>query len=138
MSRSLAVAAATVILLRDGAAGVEVLMTQRRADASFAAGALVFPGGKVDPGDGDVAEQALRAAAVREAFEECAIRLDPGSLVPFAHWITPANRPRRFDTWFFVAPAPPGQVAKASPDEVTQLIWATPAFLVAESVAGRT
>ncbi len=130
------IAAASLILLRDGAAGLEVLMTQRRPDASFAAGALVFPGGKVDPGDGDVPAQALRAAAVREAIEECGIRVDHQALVPFAHWITPADRPKRFDTWFFAARTPQDQIAKASPDEVTELVCTTPALLLAGAAAG--
>ena len=40
--------AATVLLLRDGPQGVEVLMTRRSMAASFAPGAYVFPGGTVD------------------------------------------------------------------------------------------
>ena len=43
--------AATVLLLRDGQSGVEVLMTRRSAKASFAAGAYVFPGGGIDAAD---------------------------------------------------------------------------------------
>ncbi len=83
------VAAATIMLLRDGAAGLEVFMVVRHHQIDFASGALVFPGGKVDPQDGDArvlarlggwtgpsAEQALlRAAAIREAFEESGILL---------------------------------------------------------------
>jgi 8-oxo-dGTP pyrophosphatase MutT (NUDIX family) len=40
--------AATVLLLRDGAEGVEILMTRRSPTASFAPGAYVFPGGGID------------------------------------------------------------------------------------------
>ena len=43
--------AATVLLLRDGAQGVEVLMTRRSMSASFAPGAYVFPGGGIDAAD---------------------------------------------------------------------------------------
>ena len=43
--------AATVLLLRDGEAGLEVLMTRRSTKASFAPGAFVFPGGVVDQAD---------------------------------------------------------------------------------------
>src|SRR5258708_18742483 len=79
--------AATLLLLRDGAAGLEVLMTARHEEAGFAAGALVFPGGKVDPIDAalaaycpaapdlDEAALVLRIAAIRETFEECGILL---------------------------------------------------------------
>ncbi len=83
------VAAATIMLLRDGPTGLEVFMVVRHHQIDFASGALVFPGGKVDPQDGDArvlarlggwappsAEQALlRAAAIREAFEESGILL---------------------------------------------------------------
>ena len=44
-------AAATVLLLRDTPAGIEVLMTRRSATASFAPGAYVFPGGVIDAAD---------------------------------------------------------------------------------------
>jgi 8-oxo-dGTP pyrophosphatase MutT (NUDIX family) len=81
------VPAATVITLRDGAGGLEVLMVQRTRKADFAGGALLFPGGKVDPADhgvitagrcavsDDVAldRRALRVAGVREVFEEANI-----------------------------------------------------------------
>ena len=42
---------ATILLLRDGEAGLEVFMVQRHHQIDFATGALVFPGGKVEPGD---------------------------------------------------------------------------------------
>ncbi|MEX2526283.1 MAG: NUDIX domain-containing protein [Gemmatimonadota bacterium] len=72
--------AATVILLRPGSEGMEVLLLRRPLQSSFAAGAWVFPGGRVDPGDADerttnriqgsVSHPAFLAAAVREALEE--------------------------------------------------------------------
>ncbi len=43
--------AATVLLLRDGTQGIEVLMTRRSMKASFAPGAYVFPGGGIEPAD---------------------------------------------------------------------------------------
>src|SRR5437763_10610406 len=83
--------AATVILLRGGDAGLEVLLVQRNPESRFMGGAWVFPGGAVDRGEGD-GEPALRAAAVRELAEEAGIRLgDPAELVPFSRWITPAE-----------------------------------------------
>ena len=80
-------AAATVLLLRDSAAGIEVLMTRRSATASFAPGAYVFPGGQIDAAD--EAAQRIAAqrstqsglqrtqaiAAIREAFEELGVLL---------------------------------------------------------------
>src|SRR5437868_6984643 len=86
--------AATVVLLRDGAAtGCEVLLVRRNAQLSFHGGAWVFPGGRIDPMDyGDVPHDAVRAArraACREAWEEAAVRLHPDSLITMARWVTP-------------------------------------------------
>lgn len=89
-----AVPAATIMLLRDGAQGLEVFMVVRHHQIDFASGALVFPGGKVDAQDSDprvVARMAgyegatpgqseLRAAAIREAFEESGILLARGRI----------------------------------------------------------
>jgi 8-oxo-dGTP pyrophosphatase MutT (NUDIX family) len=80
------VGAATVLLLRDGGGGLEVFMVVRHRNIGFAPGALVFPGGKVDPGDAEPALQgdngglepaahALRVAAIRETFEEAGVLL---------------------------------------------------------------
>jgi 8-oxo-dGTP pyrophosphatase MutT (NUDIX family) len=81
--------AATVLLIRDGANGLEVFMVKRHHQIDFVAGALVFPGGKTAPGDSDAAldemmdcheswdatMRSLGAAAIREAFEESGILL---------------------------------------------------------------
>ncbi len=81
------VAAATILMLRDGPAGLQVFMVVRHHQIDFASGALVFPGGKIDPGDYDARgycphadnikneELALQVGAIREAFEECGILL---------------------------------------------------------------
>ena len=80
-------AAATVLLLRDTPEGIEVLMTRRSASASFAPGAYVFPGGRIDEGDTTTRAIATRRrtqsrvqltqaiAAVRESFEELGVLL---------------------------------------------------------------
>ena len=77
--------AATVLLLRDSDAGIEVLMTRRSMTASFAPGAYVFPGGGVDALDARSHAQASRRAtqsdlhltqaiaAIRESFEELGV-----------------------------------------------------------------
>ncbi len=78
--------AATILLLRDAGAGLEVFMVERHHQIDFASGALVFPGGKVDPDDDSDAARALldgalggleafQIAAIREAFEECGVLL---------------------------------------------------------------
>jgi 8-oxo-dGTP pyrophosphatase MutT (NUDIX family) len=70
--------ASTVMLVRDGAAGVEVFAFRRVPRMAFAPGMLVFPGGSVDPGDARTPfldepadDAAAVGAAVRETFEEC-------------------------------------------------------------------
>src|SRR5690606_3444335 len=136
----------------------------------FSSGALVFPGGSMDPGDREIAADsalvphaggldfeaaAIRVGGIRETFEESGIMLarpigsdeliaaaqlaplepqraalDEGKvsfadilrqhglmpaidcLVPFAHWITPVQLPKRFDTHFLLALAPPDQVGR--------------------------
>ncbi|WP_416547497.1 MBL fold metallo-hydrolase [Limnohabitans sp. DCL3] len=79
--------AATVLLLRDGPQGIEVLMTRRAMTASFAPGAYVFPGGGIDAADAQAHHTATRRpqqsdlhltqaiAAIRESFEELGILL---------------------------------------------------------------
>jgi len=81
------IAASTVLLIRDGAEGLEVFMVVRHHKIDSFSGALVFPGGKVDPEDVDARQYsrgtedmdeenlAHHVAAVREAFEECGVLL---------------------------------------------------------------
>lgn len=79
-----AIPAATLILVRDRAAAPpELLMVERAAGMAFAAGALVFPGGRIDEADRALAAKlgtsAEAVAAVRETIEETAI---PAALTP--------------------------------------------------------
>ncbi|MGL6044431.1 MAG: NUDIX hydrolase [Sandaracinobacteroides sp.] len=88
-----AIPAATVIIARDGASGLEILAIERHAAMGFAGGAIVFPGGKTDPSDQpdgaqfsgfsglDPDDAMARIAAAREAFEEAAILLSRGPAV---------------------------------------------------------
>ncbi len=79
---------ATVLLLRDGSAGLEVFMVVRHHQIDFASGALVFPGGKADPQDfdeallpwlegapDDPAQRAIAVSGIRELFEESGVLL---------------------------------------------------------------
>jgi len=68
---------ATVLLVRDGDPW-QLLMVQRPGGADFAPGAYVFPGGTVHEDDRDF-EDEIRAAAVRELFEEAGILLARGA-----------------------------------------------------------
>jgi 8-oxo-dGTP pyrophosphatase MutT (NUDIX family) len=186
--------AATLVVVRDaggGAGGVEVFCVERQK-VGFLGGAIVFPGGKLDPGDLDAAwEGAVEAtrpmatpwapdeatlsglaiAACREALEEAAIlpvtgtalahaelldwrarvargettlrallassgrRLDLGSLVPFARWITPVAEARRYDTRFFVFVASEALTGAHDDHETTASFWARPADVLRRFVA---
>jgi 8-oxo-dGTP pyrophosphatase MutT (NUDIX family) len=176
--------ASTILLLRDGGQGIEVFMVVRHREIEFAGGALVFPGGRVEPDDAVVGGpdplDGFRIAGIRETFEECGVllarphgtdaivdaarllaieaahrarvargelplsamlaaeQLAPATdaLVHFAHWITPASRPKRFDTQFFLAAAPPDQVAVHDGSESTDSVWINPAQAVAEADTG--
>ena len=202
--------AATVMLVRDAAAGpdgspvLEVFMLRRAVGASFAGGAYVFPGGRVDAVDRGGALEAVcddlddrRAsarlgvgrgglaywvAAVRECFEEAGVLLarpstggdairfdDPATgrrfgaarravhrgelslvelcvreelvlitgLVQYvSHWITPVGEPKRFDTRFFLALAPPGQEPLHDDTETIASLWITPHDALAAAAAG--
>ncbi len=75
--------AATVVLVRDGAEGLEVLLAKRSSKLAFHGGAWVFPGGRIDPDDyagepEDVLAAARRGAA-REAKEEAGVEVDSDS-----------------------------------------------------------
>jgi len=178
---------ASLLLLRDGTAGLEVLLLRRSTRArDWLSGATVFPGGVLEPSDAqaarfvvgtdDVSLSAryglaegmleLALAAVRESFEEiglllacdatgqsarpepawthwrtqlqqgratldqaCAalgLRLDLRRFFAWSHWLTPPGTPRRFDTRFFVAAAPPGQEAAPDQGEALELMWLPP------------
>ena len=121
--------AATVVIVRDGEPGLEVLLLRRTSAAVFAPGAHVFPGGAVDPDDDD-----HRATAAREALEESGLRLDPAALRPLARWVTPPGGPRRYDTRFFVTAAPPGQSAACDGEETVEADWWRPADALAAGI----
>jgi glyoxylase-like metal-dependent hydrolase (beta-lactamase superfamily II)/8-oxo-dGTP pyrophosphatase MutT (NUDIX family) len=67
--------AATVVVLREAPAGIEVLLTHRPATMAFAADMHVFPGGRVDAADGADRDEATLVAAIRELWEESGILL---------------------------------------------------------------
>jgi 8-oxo-dGTP pyrophosphatase MutT (NUDIX family) len=190
--------AATVVLLRDGARGVEAYMLRRQSTMDFAAGMYVFPGGKVHDSDrlvdswvGPSPEEwgerlgcdadtarSLVVAAVRETFEESGILLagpDADTVVSdtssaemqaarvalenaeygfadflskhelvlradligaWSHWITPSFEPRRYDTRFFVAALPDGQVVGELPGEADRAHWSPVADVLRAVEAG--
>jgi 8-oxo-dGTP pyrophosphatase MutT (NUDIX family) len=119
--------AASVILLRGGSDGLEILLVKRNPDARFMGGAWVFPGGAVDATEGDD-DAAHRVCALREMEEEASVSLsDPAGLVAFSRWITPKEVRIRFDTWFYLAPAPADADPRPDGEETVDARWYTPA-----------
>lgn len=189
--------AATVILLRDAADGLEVFLQHRVRGMAFAGGMTVFPGGGVDPRDADASvawagpspawwgeqfacdeglARALVCGAVRETFEESGVllagtedavvvdvapyrearkalerreislagflaeaglTLRADLLRPYAHWVTPREEPRRYDTRFFVAKLPEGQRADGATSEADAVGWQRPSAAIADAREGR-
>jgi len=74
-----AIPAATLVVWRDEPSGPEILVVERSADMAFAAGAIVFPGGRIDASDRLLArslgrpDDAAKVTAIRETIEESAI-----------------------------------------------------------------
>jgi len=174
--------AATVVMLRDGAQGLEVFLVKRHGLSDVLGGAYVFPGGKLDPADCDTAHhahfdrnaQAMRTAlaeadteehiacglfvaALRETFEESGVLFATGvastqaadgstqdfhtrlaakqltlhtsAVQPWTRWITPrmpSVSSKRFDTRFFIAAMPEGQLAAHDNVEATESAWLQP------------
>ena len=65
------------------------------------------------------------------------LQLALDTLVPYAHWITPEGMPKRFDTWFFLAAAPPDQLAAHDGRESTDSIWVSPREALEGGESGR-
>ena len=124
--------AATVVLLRDGADGLETLMLRKNSRLAFG-GMWVFPGGRIDDGDRVADADELTAAAnaaAREAAEEAGLVLPSSALIPFSHWTPPLVAPKRFLTWFFLAPAPTAAVV-IDRGEIDDHAWMRPGVALA-------
>src|SRR5512146_139610 len=131
---------ASVVLLRRGGKhgdrALEVLLLKRAESAKFVPGVWVFPGGGVDPDDGE-GEAGYRACAVRELEEEAGIALPTDEeLVLFSRWITPEVVSRRFDAWFFIALAPAHTPPVPDGVETTEARWFEPQAALAAQHAG--
>ena len=144
--------ASTLLLLRDGAAGIEVVMGHRPPGGPFG-DVWVFPGGAVEDGDLDRAEtvdEAWALAAVRETAEEVGILIskppsveievrsgddlyalldragasfDTNRLVYLSNWVTPRMVPKRFDTRFYLSAVDPSVEPVAITDEFVSVDW---------------
>ena len=117
--------AATVVVTRTTDVALEVLLLKRSEVGAFA-GMWVFPGGRVDDADaGDDELSRAASAAVREAAEEVGIAVDPSGLIPLSHWTPPTIAPKRFTTWFFVAPWS-GDEVRVDGHEIVDSRWMQP------------
>ncbi len=142
--------AATCIPVREGTEGLEVLMVRRNPRLSFG-GMWTFPGGVLEAADGPLPEgldedtqhwgaptllTTAATGAARETVEETALVCNVSALAWFSHWIPPkAGPPKRFATWFFIAPEHSGEVALDT-DENDQWQWLTPKAALAAGDAG--
>jgi 8-oxo-dGTP pyrophosphatase MutT (NUDIX family) len=70
-------------------------------------------------------------ATFRHVLEAEDLVIDARDLLLFGHWLTPLGAPRRYDTWFFVARAPDGQVAAHDDNEAVASAWVRPADALA-------
>ncbi len=136
--------AATVLLLRRGDHGAEVLLVQRHPALSFMGGLWAFPGGRVERADGEAAardgdsaaDAAFRVAACRELHEECAVELRPAELQPWARWITPSAAVRRYDTRFYATRITAATPIRLDAAELVAYQWLEPAAAVRRARAG--
>ena len=99
-------------------------------------------GRPVDLDDGSVAarlEAARRAVGAGERpFVEVVedVRFSSRDISTRSHWITPAESPRRYDTWFFVAAAPEGHAYLHDDSETVASVWARPKDALARAERG--
>jgi 8-oxo-dGTP pyrophosphatase MutT (NUDIX family) len=142
--------AGTVIPVRDGPRGIEVLVIRRAPKHRFLPGFVVVPGGAVEEGDADLAErwfgsrlEAARACSVRELQEEAGLVLTDGGSPPNAadlpeicHWIAPEEVPVRFDARFYALAVPRGVDPKPDGLEAERAWWARPADLLEAGASG--
>jgi 8-oxo-dGTP pyrophosphatase MutT (NUDIX family) len=133
--------AATLVVLRPGPRGPEILLVKRHHQMFFFPHAWVFPGGKVDAADHDAAaigsvpnlapeHRPHAVAALRECREETGLALggdpvDLSRLRVWSWWITPEVEARRYNTLFFVAEAPADSEVALQLDELQDRVWIT-------------
>lgn len=154
--------AVSVIPLRRGPAGLEAFVQHRAATMDFVPGAIVFPGGRVDPQDeaagarlampdrlveehlarlphvarlGPGFLRTLLATGVRELAEETGAVVDPQRLVPWDNWVTPLESSRRFDVEFFLLPVE-GDELRHTTTEASHSEWLSLDDVVARTEAG--
>ena len=148
-----------MIGVRDGSDGPEVLVIERTLDHRFLPGYVAFPGGAVDPADSSLAKrwfgdanEASRAAAVRELVEEVGLAVTSEAIVDVdrdrplariddapppiarlpevARWIAPEQVPVRFDARYYAARMDEAADPVADGVEAAKAWWASPRSLL--------
>jgi hypothetical protein len=79
---------------------------------------------------------AARRAAVREAREEAGLVLEEDGLVTLSFWLPPPRTPRRFATWFFLAPFFGAGAVTVDRVEIHDHRWLTPKAAIGARDAG--
>ena len=128
--------AVTILLAPEEDGALLVLVGQRNPAIRFLGGFHAFPGGVLDPVDGDVAadgkDAVLRRTASRELEEETGLRVAPGEFSHGGTRITPPFAPVRFESPMYVAwRETPETPAPADPGELLDLEWSRPHELAA-------
>lgn len=80
----------------------------------------------------------LNAGELRlaDVLDEHGLVLDASDVFLFSHWLTPEGAPRRYDTWFLVAPAPRGQEGSHDDAELVHSEWVRPSDALARHASG--
>lgn len=127
---------ATVVIVRDGSDGLELLLVQRASAVKHMGGMWVFPGGKVDEMDYTADREPHAAAvnaAIRETSEEVGVQISADQLVFLSHWTTPEGAKRRFATWFFLTILERDQEVRVDGGEISMHRWVKPQVALAEA-----
>lgn len=145
MNKAVPRPAATCVMLQETGAGLELLLTKRHSGMSSFAGMWVFPGGVFDPEDYENTpsntanlelESVGKRAAAREVAEETGIKLSADSLKLFSHWTTPAQLPKRWATWFYLAMLTKRPQLTLEAAEVEEALWLSAADALEQQAAG--
>jgi 8-oxo-dGTP pyrophosphatase MutT (NUDIX family) len=112
-------------------------MLLARALGRRGSGAPIADPDAVAPVFAQRAEIAAGKASFLAAVQESALALALDTLVPYAHWITPAMMPKRFDTRFYIALAPGAQEAMCDGAETVDACWIAPQAALAAAAEGR-
>jgi len=111
--------------LRDNAADLIRLLGNELVDARSRSRDLISAEHASSLGDWRAKLNASEVGLVEFLTKEN-LRLACDALVPFAHWVTPAFMPKRFDTYFYVAATPVGQLGRHDGSESVDSVWLNP------------